>query len=141
MMDLFAAAGIDSDDGAGGGGRSPRRTASRTLRVPLFNNRVIEEARRRAVFSPSEQQLAAAVSYARTARSNKFARQTETAVRNLFFDEVLGTILGYRKFDPDEPYTLAFERPIRRGAVDVALGLFPGPEGKDDPCGAFVRRS
>jgi hypothetical protein len=120
-----------------GGGRSLRRSVSRTLRVPLFNNRVVEEARRRAVFSPSQQQLAAASTYARTSRSDKFAQQTETAVRNLFFDEVLGTILGYRKYDPDEPYTLAFERPIRRGAVDVALGRFPGPEGTDEILAPF----
>jgi hypothetical protein len=33
--------------------------------------------------------------------------------------------------------TLAFERPIRRGAVDVALGLFPGPEGKDEIVAPF----
>ncbi|MBA3518493.1 MAG: N-6 DNA methylase [Rhizobiales bacterium] len=127
-MDLFAVAGIDlSDSGAGKGGA--RRLAQRSLRVPLLNHRVVEEARRRTAFDPSEAQLAVARDYAKVAGSAKFARQKETAVRNLFFDEVLGRLLGYSKFSSDRPYTLAFEQPIRRGAVDVALGRFGEPGG------------
>lgn len=97
--------------------------------MPLFSYRVVEEARQRVPFAPSEHQVATAHDYARKVRSANFARQNETAVRNLFFEEVLGTLLGYRTYDPDGPYTLAFEHPIRRGAVDVALGLFGGPNG------------
>ena len=48
-MDLFAAAGIDLSDG-GRGGRSGRPNVSRTLRVPLFNYKVVAEARKR--FTP-----------------------------------------------------------------------------------------
>jgi hypothetical protein len=129
-MDLFAAAGIDLKDGG-------RAGVGRTLRVPLFNHRVVEEARRRVVVELSEQQLAAARGYAKMARSPKFAGYRETALRNRFVNDVLGTILGYSQVDPDRAYTLAFERPIRRGTVDIALGRFPGSDGKDEIVAPF----
>jgi hypothetical protein len=111
--------------------------AGRTLRVPLLNYKVVAEARKRIVFDPTPQQRKAAESYAKTAKSPKFAKQKETAIRNLFIDQVLGEILGYAKFDPDQPYSIAFERPIRRGAVDVALGRFGQPEGADEIIAPF----
>lgn len=91
-MDLFAAAGIDLGDG-GRGGRPARSGVSRTLRIPLFNHKVVAEARKPFTFDPTERQVQAAASYAKTAKSPKFARQKETAVRNLFFEKVLGEIL------------------------------------------------
>ena len=48
----------------------------------------------------------------------------ETAVRGLFIQEILQTLLGYTPFDPASPYTLAIEEQIRSGAVDAALGRF-----------------
>ena len=109
----------------------------RRLRVPLINYKVIREALTKVHFDASREQLEAAVRYAKRARSPKFTKEKETAVRNIFFDEVLGTILGYTKFDPDQSYTLAFERPIRRGAVDVALGRFPNSAGVEEILAPF----
>ena len=126
-MDLFSAAGIDVGDG-GRGGRSGRSGVPRTLRVPLFNYKVVAEARKRFTFDPTERQLAAARDYAKLAKSPRFAKRKETEVRNLFFDAVLGEVLGYTKINPAGPYSLAFERPIRRGKVDVALGQFGDDE-------------
>src|SRR5580704_2669334 len=120
-MDLFASAGIDLGDG-GRGGRSGRTALPLTLRVPLLNHKVVAEARKKLTFDPTAQQIAAAANYAKMAASPKFTKLKETEVRNLFFENVLGEILGYKQVDPDGPYTLAFERTIRRGKVDVALG-------------------
>jgi hypothetical protein len=129
-MDLFAAAGIDPGDGNRAPSR-PGRALARTLRVPLFNHRVIADARKAFTFDPSEQQRALARSYAETARNPRFARQKETAVRNRLFDDVLGSLLGYEKYDAARDYSLAFEHPIRGGFVDVALGRFSAAEGKN----------
>jgi hypothetical protein len=131
-MDLFGSAGIDLVDGGPGRSGLPR-----TRRIPLFNYKVINRARERVVFSPTERQLEAARDYAKKARSPKFRRQKETAIRNVFFESVLREILGYTTFDPDRPYTLAFERPIRRGAVDVALGRFGVAEGQEEIIAPF----
>lgn len=133
-MNLFSAAGVEL---SGGGGRSGRPAVPRTLRVPLLNYKVIREELTRVHFDASETQLAAAAAYAKKVRNPKFAKEKETAVRNLFFDEVLCKILGYSKYDPEKPYSLAFERPIRRGSVDVALGRFPDPQGNDEIIAPF----
>ena len=50
---------------------------------------------------------------------------------------MLHEILGYTTFDPENPYTLAFERPIRRGAVDVALGRFGASGGAEEIVAPF----
>ena len=119
-MDLFRAAGIDVGDG-GRGGRSGRAVASRTLRVPLLNHKVVAEALKWFNFHLTPQQKAAAASYAETARTPRFAKQKETAVRPLFFEKVLGEILGYKQIGSETNYTLfAFEYPIRHGNVDVS---------------------
>jgi hypothetical protein len=128
-MDLFAVAGVDLH---GGSGQSGRNLPPRIRRVPLFNHKVVSDARRLVAFSPSDRQTAAARDYAKKARSPKFKQQKETAVRNLFFDAVLQELLGYTTFDPGAPYTLAFERPIRRGFVDVALGRFVVAAGHEE---------
>jgi hypothetical protein len=122
-MDLFAAAGIDLGDG-GRGGRPGRPSISRTLRVPLFNYKVIAEARKPFTFVPSTQQIETVRNYVKTVKSPTFAKRKETEVRNLFVQRILGDILGYTQIDSEPPYTLAFERAIRRGSVDVALGRF-----------------
>jgi hypothetical protein len=129
-MDLFAAAGIDLGDG-NRGGRTGRSTVGRTLRVPLLNYKVVAEAQKTFTFDFTPQQIEAAASYAKTAGSAKFAKQKETAVRNLFCEKILGGFLGYRPFDSEQTYTLAFERPIRRGSVDVALGQVGGADGTE----------
>jgi hypothetical protein len=134
-MDLFTTAGIELDESGRAGGRL--RRSPRTLRVPLFNYKVVAEARKRFTFDPTPQQLLAAAGYASTAKSSKFARQKETAVRALFTEKVLGEILGYTPYDPEQPYTLAHERAIRSGAVDVALGRFGGPDNSDDMVAPF----
>ncbi|MEH6951104.1 hypothetical protein V4R08_07100 [Nitrobacter sp. NHB1] len=129
-MDLFAAAGIEVGDGDRGG-RAGRAAVPRTLRVPLLNYKVVADALKTHTFDFTPQQVAAAKSYAKNAQAKKFAKEKETSVRPLFFDKVLGEILGYRKFESEGGYSLAFEHPIRRGAVDVALGKF-GVEGRND---------
>ena len=135
-MDLFAASGIDLGDG-GRGGRPGRSAIGRTLRVPLLNHKVVAEAQKKFTFDFTPRQIESAASYAKKAASTKFAKQKETAVRNLFCEKILGDLLGYTQFDPERPYTLAFERPIRRGAVDVALGRFGVPEGAEEIIAPF----
>jgi hypothetical protein len=135
-MDLFAASGIDLGDG-GRGGRGGRPAIARTLRVPLLAYKVVAEARKVFTFAPTPQQRAAAANYAKTAKSAKFARQKETAVRALFTEKVLGEILGYTPYDSEQLYTLAHERAIRSGAVDVAVGRFGGPDNADDMVAPF----
>ncbi len=135
-MDLFAAAGIDLGDG-GRGGRSGRPGLGRTLRVPLLNYKVVAEAQNQFTFDFTAQQREAAQAYAKTAGSAKFAKEKETAVRNLFYEKILREILGYTLFDPERSYTLAFEHPIRRGTADVALGRFGGADGADEVIAPF----
>jgi type I restriction-modification system DNA methylase subunit len=138
-MDLFAAAGIDLGDGGrdGRGGRSGRPALGRTLRVPLLNYKVVAEAQRQFTFDFTAQQVEAAKTYARTAGSAKFAKMKETAVRNLFYEKILCEVLGYTPFDAARSYTLAFEHPIRRGTVDVALGDFGLADGADEIIAPF----
>jgi N-6 DNA Methylase len=119
-MDLFAASGIDLPRS---GGPTRRTAAPRSLRVPLFAHKVVEEARGKAAFAPAEAQRKAAHDYARRAKKS-FGRLKEEAVRPIFFSVILEQLLGYKTADPESEYSLAFERPIRRGAVDVALGRF-----------------
>jgi len=135
-MDLFAAAGINLGDG-GRGGRPGRSGVGRTLRVPLLNYKVVGEAQKRFTFDLTPQQIEAAESYAKTADSARFAKLKETEVRNLFCQKILGDVLGYTQVDADPPYTLAFERTIRRGAVDVALGRFGLADGADEIVAPF----
>ena len=121
-MDLFAAAGMELEKGRRGAGRTAP-SAPRTARIPLFKPSVIQRVL--DLFGePSRDQARIAAAYARKARSARFAAQKETAVRELFIGEVLIGVLGYAAFDPDKAYSLAREWPIRRGAVDVALGRF-----------------
>jgi hypothetical protein len=135
-MDLFSAAGIDVGDG-GRGGRPGRAAVPRTLRVPLLNHKVVTEALKWFNFHLTPQQKAAAASYAKTANTPRFAKQKETAVRQLFFEKVLGEILGYKQIGSETSYTLAFEYPIRHGSVDVALGKFGQTEVRDEIIAPF----
>jgi hypothetical protein len=135
-MDLFRAAGIDVGDG-GRGGRSGRAAVPRTLRVPLLNYKVVAEARKLFTFDPSDRQKAAAADYAKLANSPRFAKQKETSVRQLFTEKVLGEILGYQQMGAEGAFSLAFEEPIRSGAVDVALGRFGLPDGKREIIAPF----
>lgn len=103
----------------------------------MLNYKVVAEARKRINFEPTTEQLEIARKYAEAARSPRFAKAKETQVRHRFYDEVLGTLLGYHKYDPEIPYTLDVERSIRGGAADVVLGHFPGPDGKDEVVAPF----
>jgi hypothetical protein len=135
-MDLFSAAGIDVGDG-GRGGRSGRGAVPRTLRVPLLNYKVVARALSQFNFDLTSQMKAAAASYAQTASTPRFAKQKETAVRQLFFEKVLGEILGYKQIGSETSYTLAFEYPIRHGSVDVALGRFGRSDVPDEIISPF----
>jgi hypothetical protein len=129
MTNLFAVAGMDLP--ASGGGKTVR-AISRSLRQPLFNLKTLDEAinRDRALFSPTGEQTATAKAYAKRAKSARFQKQSEVAVRPIFISEVLVKLLGYAPLDPESAYTLAYEHPIRSGAVDVALGDFGRADGK-----------
>lgn len=127
-MDLFAAAGLEMEAGGGAGRKGSVPGATR---IPLLNRKVVEEARRLIAFAPSQSQFDAAREYARKAKSGRFLKQAETAVRNVFIEEVLKAVLGYRQFEAGKPDNLAIERPIRRGSVDVALGFFPDEAGEE----------
>jgi Eco57I restriction-modification methylase len=135
-MDLFASAGIDLGDG-GRGGRSSRPGLGRTLLVPLLNYKVVADAQNRFTFDFTAEQREAAKAYAKTAGNTKFAKEKETAVRNLFYEKILREILGYTPFDAEQSYTLAFEHPIRRGTADVALGRFGGAETANEVIAPF----
>jgi hypothetical protein len=134
-MELFAAAGVDLPSSGAGARRG--RGLARTLRVPLFNYKVVQRARELAAFSPTDEQRAAAQNYARQVGNPKFLKQKETAVRGVFIQQVLQTILGYTSFDPESPFTLAIEKPVRGGAVDVALGRFNPAEGAEELVAPF----
>jgi hypothetical protein len=134
-MELFAAAGVDLPPSGGGARRG--RGLIRTLRVPLFNYKVVQRARELAAFAPTDEQTAAARNYARQVKSPKFLKQKETAVRGVFIQQVLQSLLGYEPVDPEHPFTLAVEKPIRGGAVDVALGRFNPVEGKEELVAPF----
>jgi hypothetical protein len=58
-------------------------------------------------------------------------------VRDVLIQDVIQIVLGYRPYDPAKPYSLARERPIRGGAVDVALGNFNLPDGADEIVAPF----
>ncbi|MHB8528100.1 MAG: Eco57I restriction-modification methylase domain-containing protein [Caulobacteraceae bacterium] len=137
MTELFAAAGIELPATDGKVRRA--RALTRALHVPLFNYKVIAEAKSRGakVFDPTGAQSAAAADYARKIRDPKFLRQKETAVREILVQDVVQTVLGYRPYDPGQPYSLARERPIRGGAVDVALGDFNSPDKVDEIVAPF----
>ena len=107
------------------------------MRVPLLNYKVVADAQKLCNFDFTPRQLEAAQSYAKTAGSARFAKLKETEVRNLFCQKILGEVLGYTQFDADPPYTLAFERSIRRGTVDVALGHFGLADGADEIVAPF----
>jgi hypothetical protein len=115
-MDLFRTAGIDVGDG-GRGGRSGRAAVPRTLRVPLLNHKVVTEALKWFNFHLTPLQKGAAASYAKTARTPRFAKQKETAVRQLFFEKVLGELLGYKQIGSETSYTLAFDIPFVTGPL------------------------
>ena len=127
-MNLFAASGIDLPRAGAG----PRRPATpRSLRLPLFAYKVVEAARARLAFAPTPSQSALARDYARKARAG-FGRAKETAVRSSFIHDVLIGLLGYAGIDPERGYTLAEERQVARGAVDVALGRFDETAGMNE---------
>ena len=123
MTNLFAAAGVDLPSA---GGKRTGSGISRSLRQPLFAYKVLEEAINLdlALFSPTAEQRAIANAYARKARSAAFLKQNEVAVRPIFIKDILEGLLGYTSLDPGQPHTLAFEHPVRKGAVDIALGNF-----------------
>jgi hypothetical protein len=128
-MELFAAAGIDLP--RSGTGRRAAGQLARTLRIPLLNYKVVQLAAGQAAFAPSPVQLAAAQDYARKVRSAKFLKEKETAVRPVFIKQILEEVLGYRTVDPDATYSIAFEKQIRRGSVDVAIGRFGDADAAD----------
>lgn len=119
-MDLFVMAGIDLP--RSGGRMRSRAVAPRSLRVPLFAHKVVDEAIGRSAFAPDEALLKIAHEYARKVRGLKAAK--EKTFRPVFIDDVLIKILGYSRIDPDKPYTLADEQTLGVGSVDTALGRF-----------------
>ena len=120
-MELFSAAGIDLPV-QGKAQPRPKRSALPNLRTPLFAYKVVDEAIGRASFAPDDDMLRSAKDYARKVRGLPTAK--ETTFRPVFIDEVLVRILGYRRIDPDAPYTLADEEALGAGALDTALGHF-----------------
>ena len=133
MTDLFANAGLSLASVKKDG---PARKAF--ARTPLFAPKIVEDARVKAhaAFQPTKAQIEAAHDYARKAKKS-FGKLKEEAVRPTFFSQILQTVLGYQTADPEAAYSLAFERPIRRGKVDVALGRFDDGEGVEDILAPF----
>jgi N-6 DNA Methylase/TaqI-like C-terminal specificity domain len=127
-MNLFMSAGLDLPASSSSAGK---RTRARLPRLPLFAKKSLERHIVTTAVPLTEFQTKTAAAYARMAASDAFSRRKETEVRPIFIDQVLGAILGYEKFSHDSEYSLATERQIRRGSVDVALGRF-FPEGAGD---------
>jgi type I restriction-modification system DNA methylase subunit len=134
-MELFAAAGIDLP--TTGAPSHRERAPLGILRVPLLNYKVVQRARERVAFAPSEEETRLAVEYARKINNQKFLAQKETAVRPIFIRDILEGVLGYRTADPEREYSLAYERPIRRGFVDIALGRFDDGDGPNQIIAPF----
>jgi len=119
-MDLFASAGLDLPRS---GGRPRRRAvAPRSLRVPLFAHKVVEDAIGRSAFAPDDALVKTERDYARKVRGLPAAK--EKTFGPVFIDDVLIKILGYSRIDPDKPYTLADQQTLGTGSVDTALGHF-----------------
>jgi hypothetical protein len=89
-----------------------------------FNRKTIGRAFSRSVFAPTDEQLAAAAAWASQVRHPSFRKAKETSVRGEFVQKVLVTILGYIPYRAGEPFTVATEEALGKGAVDVALGDF-----------------
>lgn len=121
--DIFSVAGVHLPKGTNG----RRRAAPEAAR--LVSPKVIAKQLGLVALDLDRERVEAASDYARRARSAGFVKQKETSVRQLFFEQVLGKVLGYSQYDPDTHFTLGFERRIRNGSVDVALGLFSDVEG------------
>ena len=119
-MNLFMSAGVSLPSA----GSSAVRMAAPLPSTPLFAEKAIQKALSLKAIVPTDEQVALAKAYAHRARGDKFRRQKETTVRNLFFDEILTGLLGYTRFSEDAEYSLAFEHMLRRKPVDVALGRF-----------------
>lgn len=132
-MNLFMAAGIDISSSGGSG----KRPATPIQRLPLFVAKTIDEALARRAIAPTDEQIAAASRYARKVRGATFRKQKETSVRGAFFDDVLKSVLGYRGYDDDGGYSLAYEYPILGRSVDAALGRFGLAAGEDEVVAPF----
>jgi hypothetical protein len=89
-----------------------------------FNRKTIGRAFSRSVFAPTDEQLTAAAAWASQVRHPSFRKAKETSVRGEFVQKVLVTILGYTPYRAGEPFTVATEEALGKGAVDVALGDF-----------------
>jgi hypothetical protein len=118
-MDLFASAGIDLPRSRGTARGRP--VAPRSLRVPLFAHKVVEDAIGRSAFAPDDALVKAAAEYARKVRGLKAAK--EKTFRPVFIDDVLIKILGYSRIDPDKPYTLADEHTLELGRSTRRLDI------------------
>src|SRR5579872_3070912 len=134
-MELFAAAGVDLPAQAKTQPRAKRASVA-TLRTPLFAYKAVQETLGRSGFAPDEALLKTARDYARKVRGLKAAK--EKTFRPVFIDDVLIKILGYRRIDPDAPYSLADEHTLGGGAVDTALGHFEVSSGLKKVVAPFV---
>ena len=117
---LFAAAGIELPPSGGRARRAPGALA-RTLRVPLFNYKVVEEALGLAAFAPTPDRPRRRRTMRARSESPKF-RNRRKPPSGRCSSSRSWRAARLSPIDPERPYSLAFEYPIRRGAVDVALG-------------------
>ena len=124
MTDLFKTAGVELPTIA-----AVRPTARKPRRLPLIAAKVLQKAIGLTVFNPSAEQLKTAENYAKNARSDGFLKQKETSIRDLFYDQVLQRLLGYKRYDSDSSYSLIPERGTKTGPADVVIGTFSETEG------------
>ncbi len=127
-MNLFMNAGLDLPSATAASGK---RLRPRQPHLPLFAKKSLERRIEATAIGASDDQVKAATAYAKLAASAAFSKLKETEARPVFIDQVLGRILGFEKFSHEQEYSLATERVIRRGSVDVALGSFH-PDGAGD---------
>ncbi len=126
-MNLFNSSGVDLPTVATGA----KRIAPRLPHLPLFAKKVIERRLGEIAINPTLEQQAIASDYVRLATSAPFTQKKETEVRPIFVEKILCGILGYQVYRESGEHSLAFERAIRRGSVDLALGQF-FPDGNGD---------
>lgn len=127
-MNLFMAAGMDLPSGGGGSKRQP----ARMKRLPLFSAATMERVLARRAVVPSDAQLALAQTYAKRAKAAAKSAPNEEQFRQIFYQEVLGGLLGYVPYSDEGEFSLSYEYRLRRKPVDVALGRFrAGGEGDE----------
>jgi hypothetical protein len=92
----------------------------------LFNPKTIRSAIDVSPLPPDH--LAALTEWSEMIRSGRIRTHKETALHGTFAARIVEGVLGYRGPTAGDEQTVSAEQGILRGAVDLALGRFGGPD-------------